>query len=1685
MHSSTRVLATACALLMVFLAFNSVGVRASPPTSDNELNHSLASNGGSASSSGFSGVNGHANAIDGSTSTYWQSSTTTGWIAVAFSPRAYVNEVHIHFLSGSTIYPGLSLYLDTNANGAFETGEKLWSTTTNSVRDVVASVVVSFASGMKVTIDLTSGTNQPKIAELEAYLRSDSDGDGLTNNQETSTVYVQDSAAGGLPLNVPDDGTNVASSSASLAQFWGNPILGLANFTVDHARKTDLTAQIGYWDGSVWVDRYVWDPGRRLDKVSITQPASNAYVSGLVPVVASVLRPEITSKAEFRVSGVLSATVSTPVGSNFSWTWNTSGRPEGAVKLNVTQYDTIGGKAWSEITVNVDQPPQVPWGVPRAGSTVSDTVTIKVTATDPSGISSVAFYIDGLFLAKVLSPNAGTNGYSSGWGTSGYCSNIQHILKAIATEVAAPYLTSSQSVTVTASTFPLVCITTPVNGGVVKGIRTVTASPTAASGKTISKVSFYLDGSLQYTATASPWTWSWDTTLTTDDTHSLSVIATDSASKTASAAISVTVFNEIICTPRRCPTGPTGLSSVGTKTSAVSTSATSSASTVGILASEWKRGEVDVGTKATVVVDLVNAQSSASAAENVSRILRPSFPVSTFMSRLYWHLIIRDWTAPTAGQITAFTLRFEAKSDPLKADTDGDGILDGTEATFWGTLPVARDSDGDGLTDDYEIVPHSLTLTLNGVVTTLAPFTTSPINADTDGDGLSDGEERSLGVDRTITNPLSVDTDGDGLWDGFTIGTHLGELTYNANATLTDTDGDTFSDWTEVNPRSLILTINGASITRTVTTSPSSADTDGDGLKDNEEWYGTSVFGVKTDPSDPDTDHDNLVDGQERYMKEVAMPSRMSAGTSITVPLAVRIAGPVEKVTVSYGLSTIDVSNFYLSLSQGANSLVLRNHQGSGLVNFSSTNLPSSMFGGGTYTLSLSSWASGGILEKYSILFTIRTSPILADTDADGLNDSEETTYGRDGWITDPQLSDTDGDTWGDSFETVTKGTNPLSIDTDGDGVRDNLDIDPLHNLVVRVTVNRIHHGASPWCTPELVGIVRVNDAYTWVTQHLQATEDGYWSLGCFANIWSTASFQMSYYADVPDDVSTFTLRMTAWAINPGRGDDILVDQAQSYSLNTGIPSQTFSNGNSWYKFDVSTVALSKAKTILITDPQTTVTSAAGMIRTASQDRFFVFSLNVDSASSPLESGIDTILVPRSIFLDTKLKADFAAGLYAPLSNVPIYGDDLSKAAISDGVAAVIAGALTGSQANDVLNRLLMNASGGWSHSYVDITSQALVANLPYDVVKILPWQAVTNGPTGALPQDFWSKIGAVTSTVVNSLVYVGQLIYKGLVALGTFLTDLATAIVEWGMRSLGALWQAVTTVAQKIADAAVSLFNWVKDFVVGLFTTIINGFSALIQNAMSGLTTAVTGLFRNKGTLTSLLLGIPLVIGAVVKVRDIIENVFEVLEVAEAGITAVLAILSGGTAAVVKTLISHLTTEALLKAVVAATILQLIGTVVDTISESALNNTLGLVFKGAIGLIILRGAIWELYKDTKKITPQTKWPAVAASSLVGLLVELASGLFTEQIMNALGTNDPLVHGGLLAFFDELAFIVSFFGVVKLFKKVAGEDFLKTLRKVLTAVMSDVEDAITFVGFVGTEAGIASHVVTNEYGISI
>ena len=41
------------------------------------------------------------------------------------------------------------------------------------------------------------------------------------------------------------------------------------------------------------------------------------------------------------------------------------------------------------------------------------------------------------------------------------------------------------------------------------------------------------------------------------------------------------------------------------------------------------------------------------------------------------------------------------------------------------------------------------------------------------------------------------------------------------------------------------------------------------------------------------------------------------------------------------------------------------------------------------------------------------------------------------------------------------------------------------------------------------------------------------------------------------------------------------------------------------------------------------------------------------------------------------------------------------------------------------------------------------------------------------MPQDFWDWLGSLGNTIVNGLLTVGQLIYGGLIAIGTFFVAL------------------------------------------------------------------------------------------------------------------------------------------------------------------------------------------------------------------------------------------------------------------------------------------------------------------------
>jgi phage replication-related protein YjqB (UPF0714/DUF867 family) len=90
---------------------------------------------------------------------------------------------------------------------------------------------------------------------------------------------------------------------------------------------------------------------------------------------------------------------------------------------------------------------------------------------------------------------------------------------------------------------PSVSISSPSAGSTVTGTVTVTA--TASDDVGIASVKILVDGNEVGTATAAPYTASWDTTSVGNGTHAITATATDGAgNKTTSSAVSVTVKND-------------------------------------------------------------------------------------------------------------------------------------------------------------------------------------------------------------------------------------------------------------------------------------------------------------------------------------------------------------------------------------------------------------------------------------------------------------------------------------------------------------------------------------------------------------------------------------------------------------------------------------------------------------------------------------------------------------------------------------------------------------------------------------------------------------------------------------------------------------------------------------------------------------------------------------------------------------------------------------------------------------------------------------------------------------------------------------------------------------------------------------------------------------------------------------
>lgn len=185
-------------------------------------------------------------------------------------------------------------------------------------------------------------------------------------------------------------------------------------------------------------------------------------------------------------------------------------------------------------------------------------------------------------------------------------------------------------------------------------------------------------------------------------------------------------------------------------------------------------------------------------------------------------------------------------------DRDQDGVLDGRS-----TDPLNADTDGDGLIDGIEVMGWEILVVNRGVQPTWV--TSDPGLFDTDSDGLSDYAEFSTVCNGGGSNASNPDTDSDGLTDLEEAGNNFmwdGEA-YSTSPCMFDTDNDGLEDGEEV--------VAGED---NFLTHANNSDTDDDGLVDGQEvLFVPRPFQNPTNPLLNDTDADGMLDGWEMQVK--------------------------------------------------------------------------------------------------------------------------------------------------------------------------------------------------------------------------------------------------------------------------------------------------------------------------------------------------------------------------------------------------------------------------------------------------------------------------------------------------------------------------------------------------------------------------------------------------------------------------------------------------------------------------------------------------------------------------------------------------------------------------------------------------------------------------------------------------
>ena len=634
-------------------------------------------------------------------------------------------------------------------------------------------------------------------------------------------------------------------------------------------------------------------------------------------------------------------------------------------------------------------------------------------------------------------------------------------------------------------------------------------------------------------------------------------------------------------------------------------------------------------------------------------------------------------------------------------------------------------------------------------------------------------------------------------------------------------------------------------------TSPLMADTDSDNLRDDVEL----VRG--TNPTNPDTDNDGLVDGNEQWSQTwstAASPKivdRSTISCALSIPtFASSTAKPITGLSLYLGIEHTFIGDLYIYVSHAGKSAVLWNRQGGSAdhlyksydlltMGFTVSDLASSS----AWTLTIEDRAGGdeGRLEYFRVQVNGGSDPLDADSDDDGILDGEEVNLGTDGWITNPMLKDTDSDGLNDRNEIIGstpcgKALNPTNPDTDGDGFGDGVD-KYLGDMVIHI------------CFDQFKPLEDNHNPFFFVIYY---NGEALPTARFTAPSGTMVNPGLDYYIDVPDTATSQTFNIHCVAEQAGwLGDDVKMDgvsgDARDYSFTYYFSYGSYSASTQgsqdlldfdtdvYYHFYVEKVVdPSRSRTIVINSTEENsdlYVVGANNYRYTADDQVYMLFLRVSGSSEHFVNGINTVIVPRYIALDSLFNDLLTA---APSSSGAaggsIYVTDASQASASSNIVAVISRttSMSASQAENLLYQLTHKSVSGQpnekiANSVVIAQSNIYTLGLPSDVISRIPY-SLTSDAIGDPPD--YIDFGEIVDTIVKILMTVGTVLYN-------FADNLYRAGVSLLCSIADSAAAAINTAIAKLQTSLAAFKTWAIQFIEQTAHSMLDSILSTIRDVL------------------------------------------------------------------------------------------------------------------------------------------------------------------------------------------------------------------------------------------------------------